>query len=151
MCSSDLIRDMAPDKAILISTHLLEEVGAVCSRAVIIARGRIVADGTPAELEARSPNHNAVFISAPAQTLRTLAPILRELDGVAEVAVGDNNLCARPQAGVEIYDEIQVLVRQRNMLVNEVRLERGQLDDMFRAVTTGGALTGTAGSKAAED
>ncbi len=146
-----LIRDMAPDKAILISTHLLEEVGAVCSRAVIIARGRVVADGTPAELEARSPNHNAVFISAPAQTLRTLAPILRELDGVAEVAVGDNNLCARPQAGVEIYDQIQVLVRQRNMLVNEVRLERGQLDDMFRAVTTGGALTGTAGSKAAED
>mgnify|MGYP000686482473 CR=1 FL=1 len=148
-----LIRDMAPEKAILISTHILEEVGAVCSRAVIIARGRIVADGTPAELEARSPNHNAVFVSAPAQTLRTLAPILRELDGVAEVEVeiGDNSLCARPREGCEIYDEIQVLVRQRNMLVNEVRLERGQLDDMFRAVTTGGALTGTAGSKAAED
>ena len=146
-----LIRDMAPDKAILISTHLLEEVGAVCSRAVIIARGRIVADGTPGELEARSPKHNAVFISAPAQTLRTLAPILRELDGVAEVALGDSSLCVRPRAGVEIYDEIQVLVRQRNMLVSEIRLERGQLDDVFRAVTTGGALAGTAGSETAED
>lgn len=146
-----LIRDMAPDKAILISTHILEEVGAVCSRAVIIARGRIVADGTPEELEARSPNHNAVFISAPAQTLRTLAPILRELDSVGEVAVGDNSLCARPREGVEIYDEIQVLVRQRNMLVSEIRLERGQLDDVFRAVTTGGALTGTAGAETAED
>ena len=146
-----LIRDMAPDKAILISTHLLEEVGAVCSRAVIIARGRVVADGTPAELEARSPNHNAVFVTAPPQTLRTLAPILRELDGVGEVEVGDDSLCARPREGCEVYDKIQVLVRQRNMLVSEVRLERGQLDDVFRAVTTGEALTGTAGAKAAED
>ena len=146
-----LIRDMAPDKAILISTHLLEEVGAVCSRAVIIARGRVVADGTPGELEARSPTHNAVFVSAPPQTLRTLAPILRELDGVGEVEVGDNSLCARPREGCEVYDKIQVLVRQRNMLVSEVRLERGQLDDVFRAVTTGEALTGTAGSKTAED
>ncbi len=146
-----LIRDMAPEKAILISTHILEEVGAVCTRAVIIARGRIVADGTPEELEARAPNHNAVFISAPAQTLRTLAPILRELDGVAEVSLGDNSLYARPRAGIEIYDDIQVLVRQRNLLVNEIRLERGQLDDVFRAVTTGEALAGTAGPETAED
>jgi ABC-2 type transport system ATP-binding protein len=53
----DLIARMAPDKAIVISTHILEEVDAVCSRAIIIARGRIVADGTPAELERRHPSH----------------------------------------------------------------------------------------------
>ena len=52
----DLIARMAPDKAIVISTHILEEVGAVCSRAIIIANGRIVADGTPAELETRHPS-----------------------------------------------------------------------------------------------
>jgi ABC-2 type transport system ATP-binding protein len=50
----ELIRQMAPQKAIVISTHILEEVGAVCSRAIIIAHGRIVADGTPAELESRT-------------------------------------------------------------------------------------------------
>ena len=49
-----LIREMAPTKTIVISTHVLEEVEAVCSRAVIIDRGRIVADATPAELMARS-------------------------------------------------------------------------------------------------
>jgi ABC-2 type transport system ATP-binding protein len=49
-----IIADMAPDKAIVISTHLLDEVEAVCSRAIIIARGRILLDGTPAELCARS-------------------------------------------------------------------------------------------------
>ena len=52
----ELIARMAPEKAIVISTHILEEVGAVCSRAIIIADGRIVADGTPAELEKRHPS-----------------------------------------------------------------------------------------------
>ena len=51
-----LIRRMAADKAIVISTHILEEVDAVCSRAIIIARGRIVADATPAALELRHPS-----------------------------------------------------------------------------------------------
>jgi ABC-2 type transport system ATP-binding protein len=58
----NLIRSMASDKAIVISTHILEEVSAVCTRAVIIARGRVVADATPAELEAHGPME-AVFRS----------------------------------------------------------------------------------------
>ncbi len=52
----DLIRGMAKNKTIVISTHLLEEVEAICTRAVIIDQGRIVADATPAELAARSPH-----------------------------------------------------------------------------------------------
>jgi ABC-2 type transport system ATP-binding protein len=51
-----LIQRMAPDKAIVISTHILEEVDAVCTRAIIIAGGRVVADETPAELERRHPS-----------------------------------------------------------------------------------------------
>lgn len=50
----ELIRDMAREKCIVISTHILEEVDAVCSRAMIIAEGKVVADGAPAELKARS-------------------------------------------------------------------------------------------------
>ena len=49
-----LIKDMATDKAIIISTHILEEVDAVCSRAIIVAAGRLLFDGTPAELRAKS-------------------------------------------------------------------------------------------------
>src|SRR5512140_1889922 len=60
-----LIRAMAAEKAIIVSTHLLEEVEAICSRAVIIDRGAIVADGTPAQLLARSRYHNAVILSVP--------------------------------------------------------------------------------------
>ncbi len=57
----ELIRRMAPEKAIVISTHILEEVSAICSRALIIARGRIVADDTPAGLAARGATMDAVF------------------------------------------------------------------------------------------
>jgi ABC-2 type transport system ATP-binding protein len=51
-----LIAHMAPEKAIVISTHILEEVGAVCTRAIIIANGKLIADATPAELEKRHPS-----------------------------------------------------------------------------------------------
>jgi ABC-2 type transport system ATP-binding protein len=56
-----LIQRMAPDKAIVISTHILEEVSAVCTRAIVIAAGRVVADATPAELARRGPTLDAVF------------------------------------------------------------------------------------------
>ena len=58
----ELIKNLAKDKIVVISTHILEEVTAVCSRAIIIADGKIVADGTPAELEAKSKYHHAVSV-----------------------------------------------------------------------------------------
>ena len=51
-----LIQQMAPEKAIVISTHILEEVDAVCTRAIVVAKGRIVADATPAELGKKHPS-----------------------------------------------------------------------------------------------
>ena len=58
----ELIKNLAKDKIVVISTHILEEVTAVCSRAIIINSGKIVADGTPGELESKSKFHNAVSI-----------------------------------------------------------------------------------------
>ena len=57
----NLIARMAPSKAMIISTHILEEVGAVCTRAIVIARGRVVADATPADLASRGVDLDAVF------------------------------------------------------------------------------------------
>lgn len=130
-----LIQEMAPNKAIIISTHILEEVNAVCSRAIIIARGRIVADGTPSELEARSPRHNGVLISATRETCDRLADDLRALDGVAGTEPDNRGLFVLPKPGALILDPIRVLVRQRGLAVTDVRAEPGRLDDIFRAVT----------------
>ena len=72
-----LIREMSRDKAIVISTHILEEVETVCSRALIIAEGRIVADGTPEHFERKSRRFNAVSLSLPASGPGRFAPSWR--------------------------------------------------------------------------
>jgi ABC-2 type transport system ATP-binding protein len=144
-----LIRTMAPSKAIVISTHILEEVDAVCSRAIIIARGRVVADGTPRALEARSARHNGVLIVAGADSRAKLKPLLASLSGVAQVTDETDGLFVQPIEGRPIFDEVRTLIRQRAIDVREVRPERGQLEDMFRSVTIGVTNGGTAGGVSA--
>ena len=78
----DLIREMSADKAIIISTHILEEVETVCSRAVIIANGRLLVDGTPEDLLARSPDHNAVVLTVDAAQEDAVRKALKGLEAV---------------------------------------------------------------------
>jgi ABC-2 type transport system ATP-binding protein len=132
-----LIRAMAPKKAIVISTHILEEVDAVCSRAIIIARGRIVADGTPGALEARSARHNGVLVVAGTDSRMRLKPLLASLAGVAQVTDETDGLFVQPLDGRPIFDDVRALIRQRAIDVREIRPERGQLEDVFRSVTIG--------------
>ena len=137
-----LIRAMAPTKAIVISTHILEEVDAVCSRAIIIARGRVVADGTPGALEARSARHNGVKVIVSGDSRSRLKPLLASLSGVASVADEIDGLFVQPLDGRPIFDEVRALIRQRAIEVRDVRPERGQLEDVFRSVTIGSGTIG---------
>jgi ABC-2 type transport system ATP-binding protein len=135
----ELINEMAPSKAIVISTHILEEVEAICTRAVIIARGRVVADGTPVSLQALSPRHNGVVIHVPPDSIEALSGLLRGLDSVANVANEEGGLFVYSRDNRDIFDEVRVAVRQRTIDVKEIHLERGRLDDVFRILTTGNA------------
>ena len=132
-----LIRAMAPKKAIVISTHILEEVDAICSRAIIIAHGRVVADGTPGTLEARSVRHNGVTVVVSGENRAHLKPLLATLAGVASVTDETDGLFVQPLDGRPIFDEVRALIRQRNIDVRDIRPERGQLEDVFRSVTIG--------------
>ena len=76
----ELIRSLSKEKIVIISTHILEEVTAVCTRAMIIANGRVLADATPAELEARSRYHRAVTVEL--HTDDSLLPAMQGLPGV---------------------------------------------------------------------
>jgi len=136
-----LLRTMAPEKAIIISTHLLEEVDAVCTRAVIIDRGRIVADGTPAELVARSRHHNAVTLTLPPPQLEQAKTRIRSLIGVAatEDALRPDGLAALtafPKNGSLLIEDISSLAVQEKWDVRELYAEAGRLDEVFRAITT---------------
>jgi ABC-2 type transport system ATP-binding protein len=131
-----LIREMAPEKAIIISTHLLEEVTAVCSRAIIIASGRVVADGTPDEMEARSRHHNAVTLKIKKEAAADAAKELKTLDDVASVEKrGSDRLIVYPKGGKSIIATVSDLARAKKWPVEEVYAERGHLDEVFREIT----------------
>jgi ABC-2 type transport system ATP-binding protein len=134
-----IIRALSPHKAIVISTHLLDEVEAVCSRAIIIARGRILADGTPAELASRSRYHNAVRLDLASADGEAIAAELRQLPGVASVEAaadsGHATLWVFAQNGQPISDAIVRLARARGWPVTGLYVERGRLDDVFRTIT----------------
>ncbi len=135
-----LIRAMAREKAIILSTHILEEVDAVCTRAIIIAKGRIVWDGSPAELEARSELHNAVTLTVRVSTAPGAGEVLQELPGVQRVEQleeldGLQRYRIFPHEGRSILHSISECVRDRRWEVEELQVERGQLDEVFRSLT----------------
>jgi ABC-2 type transport system ATP-binding protein len=140
-----LIKEMAQDKAIVISTHILEEVDAVCSRAIIISRGRIVADGTPRELAARSRYHNAVTLVVRGVAAAELERSFAGLAGVAEVSVGDDTEALRCTLFTDepagIVAEVSRHAQSAGWQLDQLVVESGRLEDVFRDVTTGGAST----------
>ncbi|HEY2034263.1 MAG TPA: ABC transporter ATP-binding protein [Rhizomicrobium sp.] len=137
----ELIRMMAKEKAIIVSTHLLEEVEAICTRAVIIDRGRVVADGTPAQLLARSRHHNAVTLIIPAKDAADITRKLRTIPTIATVeqsAADDGmvQLTAFPKSGALLIEEIGRMAADDEWDVKELYAEPGRLDEVFRAITT---------------
>ena len=136
-----LINAMAPDKAIVISTHLLEEVEAICTRVIIIAEGRIVADGTPNDLLRQSRYHGAVHLTV--QQANIDDSLLRGLEGVREVErIGstDSNLryMLYPKNNTPITQPILNLVSKQGWKLEELHVENGRLDEVFRKITTEG-------------
>jgi ABC-2 type transport system ATP-binding protein len=133
-----LINSMAENKIIVISTHILEEVDAVCNRAMIIARGKILADDTPQNLEARSRFHNAVSIkfSDPGQLTQAREDIeaLREV-GETMLDRNSGRITAFPAQGQEPFAAVSELARTRRWRIAELHLESGRLDEVFRSIT----------------
>jgi ABC-2 type transport system ATP-binding protein len=133
-----LINEMARDKITIISTHILEEVDAVCTRAIIIARGKIVADDTPQGLATRSRYHNAVSLKLerPDQ-LAAAKSAIAALPTVAAVEVSERegSLTALPRSGASILSSLNELAARQGLKLKELHLESGRLDEVFRTIT----------------
>jgi len=132
-----LINAMAKDKTIVVSTHILEEVQAVCSRAVIIARGKILADATPAELESRSRYHQAVSLTA--QNVNQAREALSRVADVAAIEFDaiTHRLTAIPKPGRQIFVPINEALKAQGIAFSELQLESGRMDEVFRTITHG--------------
>ena len=137
-----LIRRMGETKAIIFSTHILEEVEASCTRAIIIDRGRIIADGTPAELMAKASNAGIVTLRASGLAGSGIQAELEKLDAVASietVASNENGITARITPAKGKGDKLSASVfgvcKDKNLTVEELRVEEGRLDLLFREIT----------------
>jgi ABC-2 type transport system ATP-binding protein len=131
-----LINDMAADKTIIISTHILEEVNAVCNRAIIIANGRILVDDTPAALQQRSRYHNAVSLRL--DNLEAARTAITQLPQVQAVELDQANarLTVFPHNGQSVFAAIAALAYQQNWKIEEMEMETGRLDEVFREITS---------------
>ncbi|TRO42835.1 ABC transporter ATP-binding protein [Pseudomonas sp. ALS1279] len=131
-----LIQGLARDKIVIISTHILEEVTALCTRAVVIAQGRLLADGTPLELESRSRYHQAVTLVADEALDQAALAALPGVAGVEENA-REHSLSVLAQPGEVIFPQVNALIAERGWKVRELNVERGRLDEVFRTLTRG--------------
>jgi ABC-2 type transport system ATP-binding protein len=127
----NLIRELGKTKAIVFSTHILEEVDAACSRAIIIDRGRIVANGTPEELRNMSELAGAVTLQAAGATLEDLSALGRveRVNGAFRIFPKD-----KAKSG-ELAQAVVDLVNRRSWKIEGMYSERGELDEVFRRLT----------------
>ena len=133
-----LIKNLAVGRIVIISTHILEEVGALCTRAMLIHQGRLLVDETPYALQSRSRYHQAVTL-LPEQPLDR--QLLQSVPGVLAVEENplDGSLTLVAAPGQVIFPAINQLIYQQGWQVRELEVERGRLDEVFRSLTRGDA------------
>jgi len=127
----NLIRELGKKKAIVFSTHILEEVDAACTRAIIIDRGKIVANGTPEELRNMSVLAGAVTLSAHGASAEKLSELgkVQDLGGAFRIYPHDKSKAS------ELAQSVVELVAREGWKVEGMFSERGELDEVFRRIT----------------
>ena len=134
-----LIRRMGEKKAIIFSTHILEEVDAVCSRAIIIDRGRIVANGTPRELRGKSEWAGAVSLRVSGMAANAVKEKLGQIRSVKRVATAEENsrilATVFPRTAGDGDLARDVIEATKGWAVEELHTEEGRLDEVFRSIT----------------
>jgi len=138
-----LIKRMGENKAIIFSTHILEEVEAACSRAIIIDRGKVVADGSPDQLKQQGPGAGSVRVGiqgAPAEAVRSAIEAISGVDRIEPIASAGQSFSGRVFATkgrrpTDIAREIASLAASKQWILEELHQEEGKLDEVFRAIT----------------
>lgn len=136
----ELIAEMAKDKAIIVSTHILEEVHAICTRAIIIAQGKLLFDGTPDELESRSRYHNSIVAKFSTELSKDALDKVKALPGVAAVEKesleGVEQYVVFAKADQAIAEPLAKLIKDEAWPMDEYFVQKGHLDEVFRRITT---------------
>ncbi len=132
----ELIKSLAKDKIVIISTHILEEVSAVCTRALIINEGKLLLDGKPSELETQSRHHNAIALQLMDEKDDALET-LQAITGIKSVEqINGRSFMLFPSDGAMLLPELVRFIDQQGWQVENLHIEKGRLEDVFRQVTS---------------
>jgi ABC-2 type transport system ATP-binding protein len=131
----ELIKGLAKDKIVIISTHILEEVSAVCTRALIINQGRLLLDGKPDELEKQSRYHNAICLqlASDEQDAEAQLNAIEDIDSVEPI--DERTFMLFPKGGQMLLPQVVRFLDEKKWEVENLHLEKGRLEDVFRNVT----------------
>ncbi len=131
----ELIKGLAKDKIVIISTHILEEVSAVCTRALIIDQGKLIVDGKPSELERQSRYHNAISLSL-VDEIEGAQNMLQKLPGIKAVEqINKRSFTLFPLDGAMLLTQLVRWLDNKAWQVENLHVEKGRLEDVFRQVT----------------
>lgn len=133
----ELITSMAKDKAIIISTHILEEARAICGRAIIIAKGKIVASGTPEEIALKSSTNNSVMVRLKKDSADKILSEILKIRNVDKVKMEDKkSVIASSKNGKDILGDISNVLHKKQYQIEEMYSMKGTLDEAFRELTS---------------
>jgi ABC-2 type transport system ATP-binding protein len=146
-----IIKRMGEKKAIIFSTHILEEVEAACTRAIIIDRGQIVANGTPADLKAKSEMAGAVTLSVLSTPAETVKSRLGAVPGAKKATIVKEEAAlvvarvypAKAGGNGELARAVAEVARQEGWKIEQLHTEEGRLDEVFRNITLPDTAKGT--------
>ena len=140
-----LIRKMAEEKAIILSTHILEEMEAVCTRAVIINQGKIVVDGSPTELLTHSKMYNTITVTLPHRLEDTTVQALQKLEAINDIKIFEPTQASGlftvqvfPNKKQDILEQVKSCLVADSIEISEIYREKGFMDEVFRNLTLGG-------------
>lgn len=137
----NLIKKLGREKTVILSTHILSEVQATCNRVIIINKGKIVADGSPEELQKKSRGESLVTIEVKNNTDKNaLASKLREMRSVNKVEfvkdTGDSFIFnIYGEKGADLREVISTKVNQQGALLLSMQTKQSSLEDIFRELT----------------
>ena len=139
----DLIRSMSQDKVVVLSTHILEEVEAVCSRAAIISEGQLRFNGRPAELRENSRFAGAVEVRFDGTAPSDSFLVLSNLPGVSlveplETTDQSEGWRIFPDEHTAILMRVSDSIREHDWKLRDLHVDKGRIDDVFREITRPG-------------
>ena len=141
----NLIRKISKNKAIVISTHILEEVEAVCSRAIIIANGKLLANDTPQNLENKFLNKNTLSIKVSNQINSVVSKDIKSSIKYEEIKIQklDNStyrILVSDNKKVPNLNTILKQINKHKLNVTEANFQKINLEEIFRTITSGNNL-----------